>query len=142
VSGNASTRFVWGDGKAHQFALPIAQLEELQDSTGAGPEELLGRLSLLPEDHGGIAESIRLGLLRPRARDLGEIHRLALIGGGEVTPADAAILTERYVLSRPRAENYASAKMILLAAVIGVPDDPVGNGVAEKAPDPNAQTGE
>ena len=142
MSGNAATRFPWADGKTYRFALPIAQLEELQDATGAGPEELLARLSILPGDQGGIVESVRLGLLRPRAKDLIEVHRLGLIGGGEVKAADAAALADRYVARRPRAESYVSAHAILLAAVMGVPEDAVGKSVAEEVEAPASQMAE
>jgi hypothetical protein len=120
--------FPWADGKPYRFDLgPIAALEDLDGATDAGPEELLRRFLILDDDSGGVVESIRRGLLGPRAQDPYHIHRAALIGGG-MKPAEASALCEKWVSRRPRAENYQSARAILMAVVIGVEneEDPVG----------------
>lgn len=139
MSANADITFGWADGKDYTFALPIGQLEELQEQTGAGPEELLHRLTILPKEQGGAMESIRLGLLRPGPRDLREILRLGLIGGG-MKPDRAAILVARYVDKRPRLESYLPARLVLTAAIVGVPGDPVGKQGAEGQMTPDDQT--
>jgi len=139
MSANADITFAWADGKNYKFALPIGQLEELQEATGAGPEELLHRLTILPAEQGGAMESIRLGLLRPGPRDLREILRLGLIGGG-TKPDRAAIMVSRYVDGRPRLESYLPARLVLSAAIVGVPGDPVGKSDAGETTPPTDQT--
>jgi len=111
---DCAVTFPWADGAEYRFALPLAQLEELQEKCGAGPEAILARLLA------GV----------PHARDLREIIRLGLIGGGAVTPGAAVSLVARYVDARPRAESYMPARAVLMAAISGVPDDPVGKDQA------------
>lgn len=123
----------WGDGN-YTFCLNLGQLEELKEKTGCGPEELMSRLMVLPSDQGGIAASIRHGLLRPGPNDIREIVRLGLIGGG-MEPVKALALVLRYVDARPRAENYAPAFIILSAVINGCPDD-----LAKKSDAPQDET--
>lgn len=110
----------WADG-VYSFCLTIGALEELKEKTGAGPEELMARLMVLPETEGGIGASIRHGLLRPGPTDLKEIVRLGLVGGG-MDPVKARALAMRYVERRPRAESYAIAFSILGAVINGCPE--------------------
>lgn len=116
MSISATIAFEWADGH-YTFRLPIGQLRELQDKCGAGPRVVFERLrtgTWLVDD---IRETIRLGL----------------IGGGQVKPIDARVLVERYVDPRPLSENVMAATSILLAAIVGVPDDQVGKEAAERA---------
>jgi hypothetical protein len=125
--------FPWGDGD-HEFGLGIGELEELQEKTGAGPEDLLARLTIPSAEQGGIKAGIELGLIRPGARDLSEIHRLGLIGAGS-DGLKALALVKRHVEGRPRSESYLSARAILCAAVMGVPEDPfVSSGSVASPP--------
>ncbi len=124
----------WADG-THIFVLRIGELEKLQEKTGAGPEELMGRLMVLPARDGGIAASIRHGLLQPKATDLREIIRLGLIGGG-MDPIKALALIKEYVDERPRAESYGIAFSILAAVINGCPDD-----LRKKSAAPQDETG-
>jgi len=114
VSGSASVTLIWADGE-YPFRLPIKQLEELQDKCDAGPSELYNRL----EDG------------RWRVADLRETIRLGLIGGG-MTPAEAFVKVRRYVDERPLLESVPVARAVLLAALIGVPEDPVGKAHGEE----------
>lgn len=121
----------WGDGH-HKFALPIGQLRELQDKCDAGPNRILQRLS-------GIDW---------RIDDIREVMRLSLIGGG-MKPTDAHLLCVRYVDNRPLMESRLHAQAILLKALVGDPDDPVGKNQAdqpttpatEKSPGPPSSDG-
>lgn len=113
--------FEWGDGE-YKFCLKLKQLEELQEKTGAGPEELWSRLVTLPEDMGGLRGALQSGLTKPRAIDLHHVHRLGLIGGGK-KDEEALKLTRRYVDERPRADSYGSARLILGAVIFGCPAD-------------------
>lgn len=118
MSGDASIALKWADGD-HVFRLPIGQLRELQEKTGIGPNELLSRLASGTWRIDDIRETIRLGL----------------IGGGK-PPISALALCERYVDARPWLENAPYARSILLAALVGVPDDPAGKAEAVEENNP------
>ena len=113
MSSNASITLTWADGE-YQFRLPIGQLRELQDKCNAGPLVVYHRLQSGEW----------------RVDDIRETLRLGLIGGG-MRPVEALILVKRYVDDRPLAENVLPATAVILAAVMGVPDDKVGKPEAE-----------
>jgi hypothetical protein len=113
MSSNASITLAWADGD-YLFRLPIGQLRELQEKCGAGPMVIYQRL------HSG----------EWRVDDVRETLRLGLIGGG-MKPVEALVLVKRYVDERPWAENVLPATAVILAAVMGVPDDKVGKPEAE-----------
>lgn len=115
MTSSASIDFEWADGH-YQFRLPIGQLRELQEKCGAGPRVIFERL--------------RSGMWM--VDDIRETIRLGLIGGG-TAPIPARALVERYVDARPLSENVMAATSILLAAIVGVPDDNVGKKLAGKA---------
>lgn len=114
MSADGSVTLAWGDGE-HKFRLPIGGLRELQQKCDAGAIEVMDRL----RDR------------RWRVDDVRETLRLGLIGGG-MTPVDALILVKRYVDDRPIMESVPTAFAVLMAALIGVPDDPVGKAEAEE----------
>lgn len=113
MSATGKIGFEWGDG-FHEFRLPIAQLLELQEKCDAGPGEIYGRLV------GGTW----------RVQDLTETIRLGLVGGGQ-SPVEAMMLVRRYVHARPLQESVQPAQMILLASLVGVPDDEPETGTPE-----------
>lgn len=103
---NGKISLSWADGE-HEFNVAkIGQIFELQDKCGCGLMEIFSRL--------------REG--RWRFEDIRETIRLGLIGAG-ATPAQALILTKRYVDERPFAENTQTAMAILMAAIVGVPEE-------------------
>jgi hypothetical protein len=113
---DALVELVWGDG-LNRFALHIGHLRELQEKCKAGPQRILQRLSSLDWQIDDIRETIRLGL----------------IGGGK-TPSEAHTLAVRYFDERPPLESRPVAQVILMQALVGVPDDVVGKAEAETAP--------
>lgn len=115
MSRDASVTLTWADGE-HRFRLAIGQLRELQEKCDAGPAEVLARLS------SG----------KWRLDDVRETLRLGLIGGG-LSPGDAHRLTVRYVDERPWLENVQPAQAVLMAALVGAPEEPVGKGAAAEA---------
>lgn len=115
MSRDGSISLVWGDGE-HRFRLPIGQLRELQEKCAAGPAEIVERLTAG----------------RWRVDDVRETIRLGLIGGG-MAPGEAYTLTVRYVDERPWLENVAPAQAVLMAALVGVADEPVGKAGAAEA---------
>lgn len=117
----------WGGGDTYRFALPIGQLEELDEKTGGGPLAVLTRL---------LDGSWRL----PDVRDT---IRLALVGGGGVKPAEAVVLVRRHVDARPLEDAVPLAAAILMAALRGrrIEIDDAGNGTAAKSvTDPTGST--
>lgn len=123
----ATVEVDFADGR---FALCIAkhaQIFELQDKCDAGPLLILKRLN-----DGSW-----------RINDFRETIRLALIGGGMSAP-DALTRVRRYVDDRPWQESIAVARAALFAAIVGVPDDPLGKpeagaGVIEPTSESSAQ---
>jgi hypothetical protein len=102
----------WADG-TYTFALPIAQLEELQRICDAGPMV--------------IAERLRHGLWK--VEDVHATLRLGLIGGG-MAPVEALRLVRTYVQERPWGESALPALAVISAALFGKPDEPVGKSRA------------
>lgn len=140
-------------GQVRDFRLDIGALRELQGTCDAGVSTILSRLmSHQPQakdrkqpqpdqyvqgiaDPDFIVDLNLYGMFRNiggdwRVDDVRETIRLGLIGGG-MTPSDAYLLVATYVDARPLAENISLAAEVLLHAVIGDPDDPVGKPEAE-----------
>lgn len=102
MSRNGDVTFKWADGE-YTFRLPFSGLGEIQEKTGVGPQLLLSR--------------ILDGTWR--VNDAYEIIREGLIGGGKA-PVEALRLVDRYVKERPLLESLEPAKLILMAALVGV----------------------
>lgn len=88
------------------FRLGLGQLEELQERTDAGPEELYNRI----------------GLGRWRVADIQQTLRLGLIGAGTAV-ATAAVLIERNAGPGQLLQWKDHARAILFAAMAGAPDE-------------------
>lgn len=125
MSGN-TIDIDFGDG-SYTFALPLAQINELQRKTGIGIGGLFARV---------LKGCIRTGdqiLLAPGqaefyALDVIETVRHGLIGGGKgrvndeevkVTPAIANKLVDTYVLGQPLSDSWSLAASILGAVIVG-----------------------
>ncbi|MGY2049592.1 gene transfer agent family protein [Methylobacterium sp. JK268] len=104
-------------GAVRRLRLALGDLEALQEATGLGPADLLGR--------------IRDGRAY-RFRDLAHVLRAALIGGGAGV-AEAHALAAR-LDGLPCLAVIAAATLALGAGLDGVPDEAVGRG-ASPAPD-------
>ena len=105
---DARIEFDWADG-TYSFRLAWGQLSELQEKCDAGPYVVLNRL------HNGSW----------RIEDITNIIRLGLIGGG-LQPSSALKLVRAYVEDRPPMENLIPAQVILSAALMGAPEENVG----------------
>lgn len=112
MSRDATVTFDWADG-THSFRLAWGQLSELQEKCEAGPYVVLQRL------HSG----------EWRVEDISNIIRLGLIGG-KMEPVAALKLVRAYVEARPPMENLVPAQVILSAALMGAPEEAVGEGDA------------
>lgn len=113
MSRSANVTLKWADGE-HAFRLGIGEIRELQEKCDAGPQHIYRRLS---------DGTWRLD-------DIRETLRLGLIGGG-LEPIPALNLIERYVDARPLVENVPPAQAVLGAALVGVKDEPLGEGDGE-----------
>lgn len=107
----------FADGE-YDFRLAWGQLVELQEQTDSGPMVVLDRL------HTG---TWKVG-------DISHVIRLGLIGAG-TPPPTARTLTVRYVEERPPLENVLLATVILKAAVMGAPEEVVGESAAANQTD-------
>ncbi len=112
MSADGSVELVFG-GDLRRFRLDIANLIALQEKRNCGPLEIVSRL--------------QLGVWR--LEDITETIRLGLIGGGGGT-ADEAKAARQLVDDNVKPGNITphalTALAILLVALQGVPDDPVG----------------
>lgn len=113
------TSIVWLGGE-HEFALDIGGLRALQGHCDAGPQQILNRLTT---GHW-------------RVDDVFQTIRLGLIGGG-MAQADANRLVDATFKSHKLMQFRPTAQAILVAALIGDPDDPVGEAEGETAPPEN-----
>lgn len=105
MSRGAEIELNWPDAP-RTFRLRIGELRKLQERCDAGPKKVLDRLldgSWLVED---IRETIRLGLM-----------------GGGAKPDEAVKLLADYVDERPLMDSVIWAQAILMAAIVGPPDE-------------------
>nr|WP_313518647.1 gene transfer agent family protein [Brevundimonas diminuta] len=115
----------FGDGK-HDFQLNIAELEELQELTDAGPEEVF----------------LRVTEGRWRVADIRETLRLGLKGGG-MEPLRARAMIDRYAAAGALASHKSLVSAILAAAMLGAPDEdhPSGETEGESGRSPDESSG-
>lgn len=112
MATHSSVSIEFGDGD-YVFDLgPIGQRLEIESKCGTG---LMGVLRRLDE---------------ARVNDYREPIRLGLIGGG-MKPEAALAIVKNYVDARPVMESIPVARAILMAVLIGIPDDTVGKTEAE-----------
>lgn len=110
----------WADG-THTFRLALEQIEELEEKRDASLFTLALRLS----------PSVR----EAKVRDISEVLRLGLIGGG-MKPVEALALVRRYVDERPLDESRDVAYAIAMAGLARVHPGELGvddSGEAEAA---------
>jgi hypothetical protein len=122
MSRSAQIELDWADG-TYPFRLAWGQLAELQEKCDAGPYVVLQRLQNGTWRLSDIADTIRLGLI-----------------GGNMTPADALKKVRAYVEDRPPMENVIFAQVILSAALMGAPEERVGEKDAANQPDNSLTT--
>ena len=109
MAANGEIELTWGDGE-HKFN--IAKLKcvlELEEKCNAGIAEVFQRIQQSRWKFNDIRETLRLGLI-----------------GAGTDPQRALALINRYCDDRPWAENVLPAQAVLIAAMIGVPEDPLG----------------
>lgn len=102
---DASVSLDWADGTYH-FRIAWGELELLQEACECGPYVVLSRLYDNTWNVGDISHVIRLGLV-----------------GGGMAPVEALKKVRAYVEARPPMESIETAKAVLLAALMGVPEE-------------------
>lgn len=103
---------IWPGGE-HAFRLGIAELRALQDKCDAGPGHVAERLM---GSHGGW-----------RVDDIVQPLRLGLVGGGMGQPEAGTLVLKVFEESGP-AELRAVAYSVLMASILGPPEDQPGDG--------------
>lgn len=115
-------------GEDRQFRLPIGRLRALQEKTDCGPMELLSRY---------VSGTWRVD-------DLREAILQGLIGGG-LSQSDATRLVQTNFDDLPLKEFIGIAQAIVGSAVVGAPDERLGETeageVPEKTPSPAPSSG-
>lgn len=117
----------FGDG-AYTFALPLAQMNEIEKKLGEGLGAIYARVLqgsyIMPDG----VEFTNHAEAAWKVGDLVEVMRQGLIGGGKgvvdgaevkVTPHRANEMIQAYVLSRPLGEALTFVKAILGACIVG-----------------------
>lgn len=116
----------FADGE-YRFALPIAQIDELQTKCGAGIGAIFSR-TLRGARRDGASIILVPDQAQFYALDLIETIRQGLIGGKrgtvdgkeiEVNPGVAKRLVDNYVLNQPLAHAWEIAVAILGAVIVG-----------------------
>ena len=107
MSRDASVTLDWADG-TYAFRLAWGELAKLQEACGCGPYVVLNRL---------LDSSWRI-------EDISSVIRLGLVGGG-MPPADALQKARSWVEARPPMENLATARAVLMAGLMGAPEEAI-----------------
>lgn len=107
MSRDASITLDWADG-TYPFRLAWGELAKLQEACGCGPYVVLNRL---------LDSSWRI-------EDISNVIRLGLVGGG-MGMIEAIQKTRSWVEARPPMENLATARAVLMAALVGAPEEAV-----------------
>src|SRR5262245_40371087 len=126
MTGVGTVTIVWRGGE-HPFCIArIGELLALEEACRAGVMEVLRRLE---------SETWRIN-------DVRETIRLGLIGGG-MDPERAMVAVKLHVDGNPHglAPSVLVAHAILAAAIIGVPEEPLGKTDAPEAATVQSYTG-
>lgn len=118
MSADGSITLTWADGD-YKFRTDLGGWREIQEKCGCGLIEIMDRL----QDR------------RWRVDDIREPIRVGLIGGG-MTPTQALGLVRLYVDQRPLAESIPIAMTVVMAAIVGLPDDPADGDRSKKNDEP------
>lgn len=141
MSADGSVELDWGDELQRKFRLDWGGLRELQEGKANKARVAIGVAPLGPR---GFLRALIAG--EELIEDVREIIRISLLRGNkDMAPPEAARLVRQYVEERPLAESVPVAVTVLMAAVVGVPDDPAGKQPAGEdrtmtAPSPSPQS--
>ncbi len=115
MSADGSIELAWA-GEGRRFRVAIGEFRSLQESVN-------GRRVLINAEP--IGPSALLHLLRTNNAwpdDVRDVLKAGLIGGGQTYP-EAQKLLVRHFDGKPLLEHMKTAFLVLLAALVGVPED-------------------
>lgn len=127
MTTQGTRRIVWLHGTDDFCLTPSGVQIALEQICDCGIFEIAERLRSVLR----LAEAGELGG-RAFARDVRETIRLGLVGGGK-TPDEAEKIVKACVDGHPLMHNVIVAYRAIEAALMGVPDDPVGKDAAAGA---------
>lgn len=111
-------------GGEHGFALDLGSLRALQEACDAGPEQILRRITTG----------------QWRINDLFDTIRLGLICGSGLSVVEAQKMVTGLFNQHPLFEFRPVAQMVLLAALVGVDGDPLGEPMGAETPPENGSS--
>jgi hypothetical protein len=115
MSRDASVLLAFGDG-TYKFRLGLTELEKCQDAMNAGPAHAIKLLSSSEWRTVHVREPLRWGLI-----------------GGGLSAVEATRLLKLYVDDMPWMESVITAQAVLMACLVGSPDEPVGSQTGDTA---------
>lgn len=115
MSADGSIELAWA-GEDRRFRIAIGEFRELQEAVN---RRRVG-MGLPPDGPSGILNSLRTKNAWPD--DVRDIIRLGLIGGG-MSRVDASRVMVREFDGSPLLQHTKAAFLVLLAALVGAPDD-------------------
>jgi hypothetical protein len=139
VSRAGEVSLDWGGQASRLFRLGVGQLRKLQENTGYGPFGLAAKLRMTGEALAVIKAQEFAGLAQLNLRELAtfdDCRETILQGllGADVPAPEALKLVRDWVEERPLAESVGPAYLIAIAAVVGVEDEPLGEGEGATPP--------
>jgi hypothetical protein len=138
MTGTGTISLLWGD-EERTFRLGIGEWRKVQEKCDAGPAEIMARLGpVFAATRRGYSfeQIIDAGFVGTwRIDDVREPLYRGLIGGG-MEPTAAGKIIRDLVDERPLLEAVAIAYQVVLASLVGVEEEPMGEqkGGAKKAP--------
>lgn len=115
MSADGSIEITWG-GELRRFRIAIGEFRELQESINSRRVAM----GLPPDGPSGLLNALRTKNAWPD--DVRDILRLGLIGAG-VSRQNATKTMLRIFDNTPLLQHTSAAFLVLLAALVGVPDD-------------------
>lgn len=134
MSRSGEIALAWGD-RERTFRLTVADWEKVQEKCDAGPAEILARLAPVFTaraaglSYGQIVAGGYLGSWR--IHDVREPLYRGLMRGEGLDATAAGKVIRDLVDERPLIESVAIAYEVVLASIIGAPDEPAGEAEGE-----------
>lgn len=116
ATSTGTIAIVWDNGEDEFCIAKVGSILSLEEKCNAGIAEILRRLETGTWRLNDVRETIRFGLI-----------------GGGMTPDKAMMAVNLHVHGQPLAKSVMIAHAVIAAALVGVPDDPVGKKTASEA---------
>lgn len=119
MSADGSIELTWADAE-RRFRIAIGEFRSLQESVNAR------RIAIEAQPIGPSALLHALRTNNAWPDDVRDVLKAGLVGGGETYQAAQRLLA-RHFDNKPLLEHMKVAFLVLLAALVGVPDDEPGS---------------